>query len=410
MNIGTHRLAALVPLLFLFSLANAQNLHQLPVCEPTDSATSLVWSTSPGPGEYDWLPAGALTMAAHGIQGGPQNVDVTVSGATHRLSPLVGTATPHVSSFLGPFDAISLYVANGIGLGDSIVLTFDFDPPIPGSPALDIYHINKSGGGGDQVEVFATYQSGPRIYPSISPPAQPSWNLIGPGHVDAVAASTFGDRDQVGLNFEEPGLIDRITVVWKECTTCQVRAHGLAISSFDFCVRSTPLPVEMHDFQARATETRSTALSWRVEAALPGTTYEVQRSTDNFSWKTVATTEYGATSYKHEAVDLQPETGYNAYRIKAIESDGGEFFSEIQTVQHDAPSQALKIYPNPVREQLQIVAEGFDDAEAMVIGATGRVIETLRLQPGQQSLNLSAYAPGYYLLKVGNTVERFVKQ
>ena len=226
-------------LVFVLSstFVKAQALHSLPACTAAETATFLVWNTTTGGGATAWTPAGATSFSAPNIQGGGNSINFSLTGATSFMSALGGTPTPMVSSFLAPIPVLSFFASPSYGPNDSVVLTLDFVPPVSQNLAFDLYHVNKSGGGGDKIRVSASYAGGTPFYPTLtSPLAWPSWVNTAPGEVDAFNASIYKDRGQVGINFTGTGYIDQVKIVWKECGNCNSNTHGFGIGGFDFAL------------------------------------------------------------------------------------------------------------------------------------------------------------------------------
>lgn len=69
----------------------------------------------------------------------------------------------------------------------------------------------------------------------------------------------------------------------------------------------------------------------------------------------------------------------------------------------------ISIFPNPVASYLHL--QGITQAAtAQVLSLDGAVIIETALQPGNADINLSALTPGVYMLKVNNTVIKFIKK
>ena len=215
--------------------ALAQNLHTTSNCPPGQIAGNVVWGN--GSDEFDWTD-GALTFTANNVSGTQVDVTFTWTGETSSLAVFNGVQTPNIeSSLTGGTDAITL-VTNGF-TGTGMTLTMTLSPPIPGSIGYEIYHMNTTGvgGAGDQYTISATTTEGTTIFPTFTANGTPSWSNTGPGVVNATAASTTGQNDQVGVNFNTNEYISTITMVWNDCSTCGTNQfHGAAIGSFDFCI------------------------------------------------------------------------------------------------------------------------------------------------------------------------------
>lgn len=86
-------------------------------------------------------------------------------------------------------------------------------------------------------------------------------------------------------------------------------------------------------------------------------------------------------------------------------------FAEVPLAVEDAHNDRfdISIFPNPVASYLHL--QGISQAAtAQVLSLDGAVIIETALQPGKADINLSALTPGVYMLKVNNTVVKFIKK
>ncbi|MFK7906312.1 MAG: hypothetical protein AB8B69_14365 [Chitinophagales bacterium] len=203
-----------------FISANAQ-LHNTPTCAP-NVVTGLDWGS--GVGQSNWTPTGGLTYST--IVDG-HTFTYTFTGNTGTLAD----GSPYVSTELTTNNELTLYT-NGIGVGN-ITITIDISPPIESDIGMSIYHINTGGLGGDKFTVSASYLGGSAIYPTFTTPASPDYTSNATGVLDATTVSSVANGT-AGLNWTAPS-IDKITIVWEECSTCSTNYHGMSLGSIDFC-------------------------------------------------------------------------------------------------------------------------------------------------------------------------------
>ncbi len=209
--------------LLINSLSLNAQLHTNPSCS-SNIATGLDWGTNAG--EANWTPTGALTFNT--IVDG-HTFTYTLTGNTSTLAD----GSPFVDYSMASSGELELFT-DGIGFGSNITVTIDISPPLEGDIGMSVFQINASAGSGDRVQVFATYLGGAAIYPSFTTPSFPDYSLnSGTGTADATGSSTSANRI-LGANWSS-ALIDEITIVWRECSTCGVGYHGLAIGGIDFC-------------------------------------------------------------------------------------------------------------------------------------------------------------------------------
>jgi len=143
---------------------------------------------------------------------------------------------------------------------------------------------------------------------------------------------------------------------------------------------SGALPVEFLYFQGKS-QHDAIQLEWATSSESNNKGFEVQHSQDARTWKaldfvegvgtTVQTQRYG---YWHES----PANGYNYYRLKQLDYDGAFEFSDIVEVR-SKKKENIRAYPNPVREQVNIILpatnNGAETVEVRWIDVLGRSLQ-----------------------------------
>ena len=149
--------------------------------------------------------------------------------------------------------------------------------------------------------------------------------------------------------------------------------------------------------------------------------YEVERSTDDVSFRSIGKVVGAGTDYsknEYNFVDERPNSGINYYRLKQVDYEGRYSYSQIRSVYFDDAGIVLSVYPNPVRYMLEMTSEK-KEGEVMlqIIDIQGQVVFEKSYQRGDwnpsQRLNISNIVEGMYMivLKEANYSEtaRFVK-
>lgn len=189
-------------------------------------------------------------------------------------------------------------------------------------------------------------------------------------------------------------------------------------SSYSFAVRGTAagtLPVSFMYFRA-SDAGRYSRLQWETASELNNKGFEIQRSINGATnWETIGFVQAtnAATGSRYNFNDLAPFKGINTYRLRQVDIDGRFQLSNVEVVSFASDAALISIYPNPVKEQLNLV---FNDPAllntvARVTTATGSVVASVKLTSYRQSIDLSRQSKGIYFLTLQNgNVLRVIKQ
>ncbi|MEM1321015.1 MAG: hypothetical protein AAGG75_12250 [Bacteroidota bacterium] len=213
----------------------AQELHSSPSCQADEQLYTLAWG--PGSDQYDWIPAGSLSQQYLNVNQSGHTFRISYLGSTADLINLSSGASPSLTSFFSDGSVNVLGQAADVASGsvNPIDIQIDIFPPIPARLGFDLYHINTSLQSGDRLTISASYKSGSALYPNLSANASPSWQQTAPGTVNPVNSTVSGNNDQVGVNFDDNGLIDQILIRWEGCEGCTAGDRGFGLGPISFC-------------------------------------------------------------------------------------------------------------------------------------------------------------------------------
>lgn len=108
-----------------------------------------------------------------------------------------------------------------------------------------------------------------------------------------------------------------------------------------------------------------------------------------------------AKVYQHQGPHFFEQTNY--FRLMSVDFNGFRSFSEAIVV--ESRTKPTKVYPNPFHGTLQIPCSEIACA-VFLFDLQGRRLAQLR----GPELDLSHLKSGVYFLKLGNRIERIVKQ
>ncbi len=164
------------------------------------------------------------------------------------------------------------------------------------------------------------------------------------------------------------------------------------------------LPVDLVRFVGQSKDCK-VVLDWITASEENFSHYEIQRSSDGLSFEQVARIngQGGSLSYAYRFTD-EEAFDENYYRLKMVDLDGSFKFSDIEIVTLDCNESSIKLYPNPVKDQENIIIE-FDDIDEQVQIAiydkSGKLVKNFYYNPvngRKTSINVAELTVGAYLI------------
>jgi hypothetical protein len=173
---------------------------------------------------------------------------------------------------------------------------------------------------------------------------------------------------------------------------------------------SSVLPVELLSFTAFAEKNRDVQLKWNTGKEVDFKGFDVERSEDGLTWKTIAFVQSASTgnaNNNYSFYDYNPVLGKSYYRLKLLSVNGQHKYSQVRTVNIDQLNAHLTLTPNPVHEHasLQFPMEKNETVKIYLIDASGKRILTKQIiaKQGFNQVplnNLSELLPGVYVVQV----------
>ena len=152
------------------------------------------------------------------------------------------------------------------------------------------------------------------------------------------------------------------------------------------------------------------ALTWVSDSERDLSHYTVERSVDGKEYKAIGNvTAVGNTTQESQywVVDDQPERGYNYYRLKMVDFNGDEQYSDIKYVNVlDPKYDHLTVFPNPTSGKTEFIFNAYtaDWTSIQLVDAAGKILlkdEVWGNKGGNRfELDLSEQTAGIYILHV----------
>lgn len=179
---------------------------------------------------------------------------------------------------------------------------------------------------------------------------------------------------------------------------------------FSLCPEGGPAPVEFINFKALQKE-NGISLEWSTAQEINNSYFEVQRSADgNSNWSKVATVNGAGNSQvirNYSALDANPLSGINYYRVKQVDYDGHFKYSATVNVKTNLNRVGVSVLANPFYNTLSV---NFASTVSQVVSArlldiTGKqvAIEKWSVTTGntrKDFSNISGLQQGMYILSI----------
>jgi hypothetical protein len=168
------------------------------------------------------------------------------------------------------------------------------------------------------------------------------------------------------------------------------------------------LPITLADFSLKK-EDKKVKLEWSTVSEQNSDKFEVEKSNDGISWKTIAQVKAIGTSNEvnhYSSYDETPSSGINYYRLKQYDLDGHSKLSVIKSLKFTGVN-TIAVSPNPARGNINFKLENISAANVSVslTNANGRLIHrefVKTVDAGKlYKLNLTQQpTPGMYILNL----------
>lgn len=233
------------------------------------------------------------------------------------------------------------------------------------------------------------------------------FDLTGLGPVTASQLRLLIDTDNDGVFADETvaggGILSGATFVsgsTYQFSTVTGLNDNLRFTIATTSVASTPLPVELIDFNAFH-ESNKVQIDWRTASEKNTENYFIERSKDGINFESISSVKAAGNSnsiIEYTETDFNPIAGISYYRLKQVDINGTFTYSSIVPVNYKINKNKLRIYPNPSIGEFNIELSEFDASEVLVVikDITGKEVYS-KVAISQEGKNLIAIDPEHKL-------------
>lgn len=198
------------------------------------------------------------------------------------------------------------------------------------------------------------------------------------------------DTDNNAADFD---LVANTSLTPRNATSTKVVCDGL-----------WPVPVVLSGFSVEKSGNGVT-LNWSTAQEQNSKEFQVERSEDQSNWTVVATVAANGnknTASNYSAVDNNPVSGVNYYRLKMVDLDNSFSTSAIKSVVFGG-SFAVSVSPNPASTYINVTLSGTNkNARIILSDINGKMVYDQTTNAPKLQINSSSFAKGMYILKVIN--------
>ncbi|MEQ9298787.1 MAG: LamG-like jellyroll fold domain-containing protein [Cyclobacteriaceae bacterium] len=186
-----------------------------------------------------------------------------------------------------------------------------------------------------------------------------------------------------------------------------IAASGIqTFSVFGTGTEDSSLPVTWMAFEAFENENQDVELHWSTASELNNDRFEVEKSFDGNTFKVIGEiTGNGTvnTLSDYQFMDTEPFNGINYYRLRQVDYDGTDDYSELVSVFVDVQREYnITLSPNPTFDvtTLNIEWENDEDYAVGIFDMMGRNLGVVHSKFTQLNLDLTTLPKGMYIIKI----------
>ena len=194
-----------------------------------------------------------------------------------------------------------------------------------------------------------------------------------------------GTHQWPGSAFNRPGTsydIDAAQVVWD------------FVSQFSL---PAALPATLTHFGAQQ-KNNTVRVAWTTSHEVGVKEYVIERRGALGDWDKIGHVAANNRPGTYGWTDAQPLPGQNYYRLKTIDLDGTTTVSEVVEVNMGESSAELSVFPNPVRETLNVARQSDAPAPYRIFDLLGREVARGQLQGTVTTIVVEELSAGTYRL------------
>lgn len=206
----------------------------------------------------------------------------------------------------------------------------------------------------------------------------------------AAGGGNTGLQSGAGDNSEGSGgdrVVDPINVLADEVYVLVIDNYSTSTNPFDLnwtlsagaSLDCTTLPIELVSFNGRTLNDNTNQLNWITATETNNNFFTVERSNGEDNFEPIGFVNGAGNSnqtLEYSFVDVEPNKGFNYYRLKQTDFDGNYSYSPTLYIINDFDYDISPLYPNPTTDNfsLDINVDGEEEIIFIISDITGKQV------------------------------------
>lgn len=196
----------------------------------------------------------------------------------------------------------------------------------------------------------------------------------------------------------------------------EIRFYNRALSAAEAAQLSAfVLPLQMGNFTV-SKQTDGMLLNWETLSEENTQVFEVERSSDGNTYSKIGSVQASGnstTKKTYSYTDRTPLQGTNFYRLKIKDVNATYYYSRIVIIRDDFEQTTLQLFPNPVKNALQVQfsSQAKQSASITITNTSGATLheENIQMNIGANAFSVATdrLAKGVYYLSVTTKEKKF---
>ncbi len=214
-----------------------------------------------------------------------------------------------------------------------------------------------------------------------------------------------------GLAAGDPGDVIKIMPHSVGTEEIYINIIGTTCENFENFTVSSPLPIYYSKRLEAVQKQNTTNLTWSVAIQINNDKYIIEHSKDGRSFSPIVEIAGDGTNNREHHFEFthnNPSLGVNYYRIKQVDYDGTSSYSNIASVEYAGDGNKILIYPNPSTDEVTLSIS--EHMEVEVTDILGKVLHKQTVNKENNVVDLSNLPNGILIFKLGNQIQKIIKQ